>query len=281
MQFTLTYENENGDVLDLANNDNFILTDVDGLTAVDVDITTATVALSDGTTITNTRTEAREINLYLRFAQNISVEAAKRAILAVIKPAKKGTLYFDYNGRDVSIEVTTAAITVPRFSESVIMQINLYAAKPYWTDAAAIVSEVSYFLGLFHFEMTVTSESPIVFGKILDVPIATVTNDGDAPTGITFNLVAVDDGIENPKIERTADGAYFELDGVTMNAGDQISIVTTRGQKTVTKNGVNIINNVAAGSTWFQMEIGNNEFMVLDDSGGEIETYIIYRRAFV
>lgn len=281
MVFELTYTSKQNTTIDLAENEDFILKDVDGLTGVDVNLSTVTIAMADGDDVTNTKTKPRPINLYFEIKPGVDPEQAKRRILAVIKPKGRGTLNFSYEGRNLEIQGVVETIKMPRFNNKVTMQVQFYCNYPYWQDAAAIIGQVSKILGLFHYKMTVTAANPIIFGQILGQATNIINNEGDVATGCLIHLIATGDGVINPKIERAIDGAYFQINA-TMNAGDEIIINTNKGQKSVVKNSVSIIDQVASGSTWFQLEVGENEFTVTDDStGGNLKTNFEYKRSFV
>ena len=283
MEIQFSYTSPQGDTLDLANNENFILTDVDGLTKANVALSTSSVALIDGDTITNTRTQARQMQIYLLIPANENIEAVKRQIFQVIKPKQTGWLYFSYQGRNLAIQATIEAVTLPRFSANSqngsIMQISVYCASPYWRDAQTIVDEITQVTALHHFELVITESNPIVFGYYNAEIAREIINDSDAAVGVEINVIATGD-ISNPKIER-ADGTFFGVN-LPMEAGDELKIVTEKGNKSVTLNGENVLADIMPGSTWFQLEVGSNYF-VITESGGSSDMFftINYKRAFV
>lgn len=283
MEIQFSYTSPQGDTLDLANNENFILTDVDGLTKANVALSTSSVALIDGDTITNTRTQARQMQIYLLIPANENIEAVKRQIFQVIKPKQTGWLYFSYQGRNLAIQATIEAITLPRFSANSqngsIMQISVYCASPYWRDAQTIVDEITQVTALHHFELVITESNPIVFGYYNAEIAREIINDSDAAVGVEINVIATGD-ISNPKIER-ADGTFFGVN-LPMEAGDELKIVTEKGNKSVTLNGENVLADIMPGSTWFQLEVGSNYF-VITESGSSSDMFftINYKRAFV
>lgn len=280
MIIDFNYKSPQGDVLDIANNSDFILTNIDGLTVNDNSISAATVALLDGDTITNIRANPRPIVIYCRFKQGVNVEKAKRAIMKVIKPKQKGVLIYTYNDKVLTINATVEKIAMPRFNNNVVMQITFYCSYPFWQDAAFIVSDIKRVLPLHHFELIITETKPLIFGKIGAQTTRTIINDGDVSVGINIVIVAFDTYI-NPRIERTGDGAFFKV-YATMNAGDVIEINTTRGNKYVRLNGHNIINDIAAGSIWLQLDVGENELTLSDDNNsGNAYMQIKHKRAFV
>lgn len=273
LPFVLKYRSPQGAELNLANNPRFLLSSVDGLTAANVDISATEFAAHDGDFINNLHTTPRGIVLYLTMYQGENVENVKREVLGVIKPKQTGVLYWDYEGRQLEISGTVEAIEMQRFEKSVVMQITLYCSGPYWESAAYIIQKIELIMKLHHFEVAFPQNEGIVMGFYnLDLTRSFV-NDGDAETGAVITIIATGD-ITNPLLER-ADGLYFGVNE-TMQAGDSIEICTIKGKKTVTKNGVNILQKVKEGSTWLQLEVGENVFTI-SEAGGTANMYFTFK----
>lgn len=280
MIIDFNYKSPQGDVLDIANNNDFILTNVDGLTVNDNSISAANVAFQDGDTITNVRANPRAIVCYCEFNQGVNVETAKRKIMNVIKPKQTGVLTYTHNKRVLTINATVEKIAMPRFNNKVVMQITFYCSYPFWQDAAFIVSDIKRVIALHHFELIITGNNPLIFGKIGGQTTRTIENNGDVAVGVNIVIVAFGT-YTNPRIERTIDGAFFKINA-TMSAGDVIEINTTRGNKYVRLNGQNIINDVVTGSTWLQLDVGDNELTLSDDNNsGNAYMQIKHKRSFV
>lgn len=280
MIIDFTYTSPQNDVLDFANNDDFILTNVDGLTANDNSISAATVAYWDGDIVTAVRSNPRPIVVYCQFKQGVNVETAKRAIMKVIKPKQTGVLTYIHDERILTINATVEKISMPRFNNQVVMQITFYCSFPFWQDASYIISDIKRNLPKQHFELIVTASKPIVFGKIGGQTTRIINNNGDVNVGLNIEIVALGT-YTNPKIERSNDGAFFKVN-VTMHDGDVIEINTTRGNKYVKYNGVNVINSVATGSTWLQLDVGDNELTLSDDNNSQNAYMTIkHKRSFV
>ena len=279
----LSYTSPQGDTLALMNNPDFTLTDLDGMTSATVELSTSTVALIDGDTVTNERTQARTMNAYLLIPTNANVEAVKREIFAVIKPKQTGWLYYSHQGRNLSIEATIESISMPRFkagtNDGTVMMITFHCSSPYWRDAQTIVDEITQVTAMHHFELVITESNPIIFGYYNAEIAREIVNDSDAAVGVTIKVIATGD-ISNPKIER-ADGTFFGVN-VPMEAGDELKIVTEPGKKSVSLNGENVLGDIMPGSTWFQLEVGSNYF-VITESGDSSDMFftIDYKRAFV
>lgn len=279
MNIFLEYRSPLGAKLDLANNPDFVLSDVSGLTEAAVDIASYDVAAVDGDIINSVRTQPRSITLFFTILPNRKVEEVKRKVLKVIKPKQTGVLHWEQDGRSLEIEGTVETVQMPRFTNAVVMQVSLYCAQPYWEDAEYMLRQIEYILGLHHFELAFPQGVGVAMGEYnLDLT-RSFNNDGDADVGMDITIIATGN-ITNPKLERS-DGLYFGLTE-TMEVNDRIDICTVKGKKTVTKNGVNIMNKVIAGSTWLQLEVGENVFTI-SEAGGSANMYFTfeYKRRYV
>ena len=69
----------------------------------------------------------------------------------------------------------------------------------------------------------------------------------------------------------------------TLEAGDEVIINTNRGEKGITKNGVNILSKIRQGSTFFQLETGDNELTADSDGDTKGNMYFMlsFKRRFV
>lgn len=260
----MVYISPDKKTLKLTNNADFNFT-ADGLTSADIDITDTDDYYSDGSVVNNTHALPRPINLYLTIKQGRNVEQAKRNITAVVKPKQKGTLRWTYEGRTIEIVGTVQTITMPRFEKAVVMQISLYCNQPYWQDAEYIIKQISEIEPRHRFKLAFPAKRGIVFGVYNKNMSKEFENMGDSAVGCIINIVATGD-IKNPLLQRS-DGTYFGFKNLTMAANDEIVINTAKGEKTVTKNGVDIFENIKDGVTWFQIEPGKNMFTISEEGG--------------
>lgn len=256
----------------LTNNSGFALTGADGLTGSSVAISSTDLATHDGAIVNTARTQPRGIALYLTIRQSASVEQVKREILSVIKPKDNGRLMWTQDGRSIEISGVVEAIQMPRFSEKVVMQITIYCAQPYWADVEYIIKQIELIDPLHHFALTIPQEKGIAFGVYNLALTKDFSNNGDAAIGAIIHIIATGD-ITNPLLEKS-DGTYFGINE-TMQAGDEIIINTIKGQKSVVKNGVNVLSKIKEGSTWLQMETGVNTFTI-SEAGGTGNMYFTF-----
>lgn len=285
MNTKLTYTGVNGNIIDLFNNEWFVVTNVDGLTKATENIASSTTPGMDGDRINSTQTQPRGIVLDLQIKHGKIVEEAKRYILRTIKPKQRGTLQLTQGDRVIEIEGIVENIDMPRFSDSVMMQVSLYCSEPYWHDAENVLVEISRIIDLHYFtdyddDMLYFPSDGIALGEYDLSMTRTYTNDGDADCGMIIHVIALRD-VTNPTISK-ADGSFVGVND-TMVAGDEIIINTNRGNKTITKNGVNILSKIKRGSTFLQLAVGDNQFTINSDEGTEGNVYFTleFKRRFV
>lgn len=283
MYTKLEYIAKNGETLDLFNDKYFDLVNVDGLTSSNVTIATATTPTVDGDTVNNVQANPRAITLDLHVKSDVDVEVCKRHILNVVKIKQTATLrYTQGTGteqRIIEIAGVVQSIELPRFNNNCQMQISMYCSNSFWEDVNEIVVEISRIIPKHHFPIAFPINNPIPLGVIDSDMRKSYVNDGDVETGLIITIIATGD-VTNPVIYNE-NGDYIGVND-SLIANDKIVINTNKGNKTITKNGVSIINKIKAGSTFLQMATGDNIFTI-DADAGESSMYfnITFKRRFV
>lgn len=283
MDTTLHYIGANGNDVDLFRNDYFELTNADGLTGISSDISSSTTPSMDGDKVNNVRTQPRGIVLDLRVKNGVDVEEAKRYILHTIKPKQNGRLVFTQRGRAIDITGVVEAISMPRFGRGVVMQVSLYCSSPYWQDVENVLVEISRAISLHYFPIDENGlafpSDGIPFGEYDLNMTQTYTNDGDADCGMVISIIAIGD-VTNPVIYKS-DGSYIGVND-SLVAGDELIINTNRGEKRIIKNGTSVLNKIKSGSSFIQLDTGDNELTINSDSGqGNMYFAITFKRRFV
>lgn len=283
MDTKLIYKSHDGKTLDLFNNDIFDLINADGLTVANTSIATTTTPQIDGDELQNIQANPRPLTLDLQIKSGLDVERAKRAILDVIKIKKRGTLtYIQGTGtenRTIEISGVVQTVSMPRFTNTVIMQVSIYCNDSFWQDVNDVIVEISRVLAAHHFAVYFPIGAPIPLGVIDRQMQQTYINDGDVDTGLIITIIATGT-VENPKIYNQ-NGEFIGIDD-TLNANDKIVINTYKGKKTITKNGVSIIGKISAGSVFLRMETGTNVFSIDADSGDAfMYFYVSFKRRFI
>lgn len=272
--------NEAGAELRLTGNPLFDLSFIEGLTKYAGNLSSSTSATADGDTITNAQALPRDIVIDLTPKDGVNVQSAIDAIKAIVKPKKKVTLLW----KDKTIEGVASDMDAPRFSERVVLQISLHCSEPWWRNIQSIITEIAESIPLAHFAMGfLIDESGNVEGKPLgEIDLnrtKAFNNDGDVAVGMDISIVAVGD-VENPSLRRN-NGDFIGCN-ITLHEGDEIKISTHKGRKTITLNGENVINKIMRGSSFMQLDTGEQEFTLAADSGASFCYFTVsYSKMYV
>lgn len=274
-----------GDRLPLNGNPRFELIGIDGQTENDNALHSSTTVGTDGDTVNSISTNPRPMVIYLYITQN--VEQTKRYILSYVKPKQRHCLEWKQENRTLVISGVVQKITMPRWQNGIVMQIALHCEQPYWEDAEAVVQEVSEIVPLHYFT---TSDNDMLFFDYDDDGISfgeydvartkTFYNSGDVAVGLEIVVNALKT-VTNPIIYASPD-KYIGAN-ITLNAGETLTITTGRGNKDIRKDGVSVIGNIMQGSTFLQLETGDNTFTIDSDETDIDNMYfeIIYSQRYV
>lgn len=261
----ITVENNRGQTLNLFNNPSYIVTRVDGLNPPNANINTAATATFDGSTFKSSRVNER--NIVIEIVLDDNIENSRLNLYKYFKSKSKVTLYLKTNRRDVYTIGYVESFECDLFEERQKAQISLLCPFPYFVDVKADINDFGITTDLFEFPFSIAAEG-IPFSDTIINSRRSIINNGDVESGLIINLHATST-VLNPKIYNEDTNEYFILN-VEMQEGDDIVINTNKGEKGVThtKNGVttNIINAIEYGSSWFQIEPGDNMFLYTADA---------------
>lgn len=283
--FTLDFISARGNLLPLVNNEHFNLSGVDGLTRTNISLATSSVPSMDGDTVNNAQAQPRSIVLYLEPKQGENVEEFKRLVLAHAKPKIPGSLRWKQNEREIEITGIVQAVEMPRFSQKCVMQITLHCSEPYWADLDYLITELSNIVPLHYFPLDIGGLAfpveGLPFGVYERNHVKSFTNDGDVASGMLITITSIT-GATNPVLYNITSGKFIGIND-TLVPGDEVIISTYKGRKTITKNGVNIFDKIKPGSTFLQLEVGSNEFMIDSDDEEIANMYftLTYKRLYV
>lgn len=288
----MDYISARGDRLPLVDNNLFILTNIDGLTAANAAISSSVIGGADGAVVTNVQANPRTLVIDLRIKDSVDVEEAKRAVLKVVKVKQRGTLEWSQNDRTVAISGIVESIEMPRWRNAVTMQITLHCEQPFWEDIALVIKQINEAIDLHYFvdaetDMLYFPDGGVVLGEYDTIRTKAFHNDGDVAVGLEISIVALDT-VTNPIIY-DGDGNFFGVgygDGtkqVVMQAGDNIVITTHKGKKSVKFGSRNLLPYVKPQSTWLQLQAGDNLFTIDsdDENLSNMSFYLIYKQRYV
>lgn len=157
------------------------------------------------------------------------------------------------------------------------VQLFYAANNPFWYEEESIVESFQAIEPLFTFPFTMSAADPIIFGNVIPSKIATNEGQVEAPA-----IIRITGNCVNPLIENKTTGEFIKFKDLTMNSLDELIIDTTFGQKKVELNGQNVFNKLDFASTFFNLQIGDNEIEFTDDTQSNNATiHFIYRNLYI
>lgn len=264
--FELKVENKYGEVLTLSQNPNYAVKSIDGIDPPDAVINTARNANADGSVFNSAYVDNRTITITL--AINQPTEANRIALYKYFKSKYPVAIYFKNDSRDVMINGYVQSIPIGYFEKKEIFQVTIFCPEPFFegVEKEAVASLTAEALFEFPFDISV----PIPFSEQNGDRETLVMNEGDVETGALFKIHAIGN-VVNPAIVNVDTNERFAFN-ITLQQGDEIILKTVKKQKSVQlirSNGTvsNLLPDVAAGATWFELKPFENIFTVTASSG--------------
>lgn len=265
--YKLTLEDADGATLTFGDGQPYTISEIEGLSPPEATINLNELALIDGQQYNSAKVSARTMNI--AFAIEYKAEQNRLAAYKVLRVKKPITIYYKSDLRDVWIKGYIASVNVTHFEMKQICTVSIICPFPYFRSAQEIVNELSVIVSNFHFPFYGLESNNVVFSYVQNVQNVTVENNGEVDTGLIITLY-IKGNITNPKIFNYNTGSYFGLN-YSFEAGDEVTINTITGEKTVTllrdSETINIFNYVSEGSTWLQIEGWQSTFVYEVGSG--------------
>lgn len=266
--YTLTIENHLGEQLQLTQNPNYNIINIDGLNPPTANINTAVNANFDGSSFKSSRLNERNIVIQLTIEGDI--ESNRIALYQYFKNKKQCKIYYTNGEREVYIVGYVESFECNFFSQKETAQISIICPRPYFINQSQVDISFSSVTALFEFPFSIAAAG-IEFSSLQLGTEEVIVNSGDVETGMTITFVATGT-VENPTIYNVQTNEYIKVN-LTMEVGDMVEINTTKGTKGVyyTSNGAttNAINDLDRGSTWLQLESGDNVVLYTADAYSE------------
>lgn len=267
--YTFAVQNRYGEKLELTHNPAYSISEIDGIDPPDADINTTRNAGADGSLFNSAYMNNRTITITL--AINAPAEANRIELYRYFKSRFPVRIFYKNDTRDVYIDGYVQSMQIQFFAKKQTAQIVVQCPNPLFNGSLNNVQEFSEVQALFEFPFSIEDEG-IPFSEVLDYVEALIFNNGDVDTGAIITIKASGGAVVNPKIYNVDTSEYFNLN-LSMSDGDEVTINTRRGEKSVKllSDGVqsNIVGAMVEGSTWFLLKPSANTFTIVADSGQE------------
>lgn len=277
--FTLKIENTKGNIIRLTQNESkFQVLSVEGLNPSNAQINTTTVVGMDGSKFNSSKLLER--NIVIQVKLNGDIERNRIKLYKYFNTKQWCKIYYTNKNRNVYIEGYIETVEVSPFSDKETMQISIICPDPYFKSLDEIIEDISKALAIFEFPFSIEKSSPIPFSEIDKTKITNVKNESESEVGMIIEVEFLSN-VEKLMIKNTTTGESLTLNS-TFLSNDKVTINTNKGNKSIKllRDGViyNIFNTLQQGSTFFQLDLGDNFFSYLvDDGDGDSKVTIKFR----
>lgn len=280
--FDLVLENEKGQQIKLTNNNDYAITDMDGLNPPSASIVTSETSLFDGAKFVSSKTETRQLDIAIAIQRN--AEENRIVLYNVVRTKQYIKVSYKNGRRDVFIEGYVSDFNIDYFAQMQEATISILCPEPYFKDAEEIIAGVNLIIAKFTFPFAIEATKKVTLGEYEEVLEANVVNDGDVESGMVIEIHANGE-VKNPVIYNRETTEFFGLD-IELEQGDSVYINTTVGQKSVQlfrdAEYINIFNYIKQYSTWLQLAQGDNIFTYEadEDTTSNMDVTFTYRHLY-
>lgn len=204
------------------------ITDVDGMSSVEIDIAESRSTMQVGSSITSQNVRPRSFTMDGAIFEPIA--AQRDRLLNVIAPQIPATLTIKQGGEEWYLDVVpekTPEITAGKGVQ--FFQTRLRAAYPYWRTIASYATQIAGLVAMFKFPFNTGGSWWI--SRYSDSYFTSIENRGNVPVEfrVTFTARAA---LDNPELYHVDTGKRI-LIRKSMIAGERVSVSTIYGHKGV------------------------------------------------
>lgn len=261
---------------------------VKGFEAADYTNHTESNATEDGETLTGKKVGRRllEVKFGVDTDPNETV-LIRRELIRFFNPKNVTKLSANYCYSQAKIECEIDEFDFDdqdTFWSTLIGTVTLLCPYPYWESLDNFGKNIAANMPAWGWPLVFAQEKQEhhELGKIFSyrefTKIVTLDNDGDVDTGITIEFTAKTGAVKNPIITKVSTGEYIKVN-VDMAMGDVLTINTNPGQKKITLNGATISKQIDKLSTYFSINVGENQVQYdADENYINLEVRLYYTR---
>ena len=270
----LTYTNTAGQKLEFGESAPFLVTKIDGLGSPASEIHRQKSPGQDGATVVGSALEER--NLVLEgVILSRDREKDRRRLARIFNPKQGGRLRFERGPtiKEISCEVERVDFPSAMQDNYQVFLISLICPNPFWLDDHTLSEEIVTWIGGMKFPLRL----PTAFAT-KGPPVINIINQGDVETPVRIKFMGP---ATNPKIIKRDTGEYIQVNRELVY-GDTLVITTDFGAKRVEINGQNVFNWIDLGSSFWQLDVGDNVIEYSSDDLVEpAAVSISYRNRYV
>lgn len=253
----------------------FRLLSIEGLSSVQIELSTSQNILNDGSKIRNKRVSFRPMMIECEY-NGYDKESQRRFMAGFFNVHNGGTLQVDYMGvkREIPYEIEGYLSNLENLYEPFKFLVHLKCPEPYLLDLTETIEEIVTWKGGLTFPLRLPTRFAMAGEKEVNV-----YNSGDVEAPATFEIIGP---AINPRIQSRETGEFIQING-TLTADDVLTITTGFGNKRVELNGENAFNLIQLpGSTFINLDIGDNVIeLKTDDVASNAKLTVSYKNRYI
>lgn len=252
----------------------FGITEITGIEASELEISTTDNALVDGSTVDGKRILNRPIHIEATLRDDRNNREERQRIIKFFNPKYTGKLTIDHSGTMRNIEYELEGwsfVAKDNVYDRLSIVVDLMCPDPfmknidnYGKNMAEITKMIAFpwrVLTAKHYDTPDPYKGLTLMGQICGYRTLTteviLPNDGDVPTGVQIKFVATRGSVLNPKIIKRSTGQFMRVT-VEMQQGDVLLIDTNKRHQVIELNGVNCYQKIDRQSEPFELDVGDN-----------------------
>lgn len=278
----MTFVRNDKKTLDMNEETDMKVIDIQGIEASSYTINNI-ASEQDGATVTSIKVEPREITIVGDIEKNENEDTNRDKLIRFFNPKKTGEMFITRNNvsRKIQYRVSSLDFATNKMYEYIEFTLVLESTEePYFSDAKNSGNYLTLISPQFTFPLAIPKTVGRAMGYRTYKPVMPLVNDGDKETGIEIIVTAKRGAMDNLKLILN-NNQYIQVNQ-TLQQWDVLKINTNPRKKSVTLNGVNIINKIDRGSTFFSLKIGKNILKYeCDDGSTNIDIDVQFYRKYL
>lgn len=257
------------------------LLNIEGIESSEIEIHTSDNVLYDGSKVRNRRVKFRPILIEGEYVGK-EPEKQRRSLSSFFNVHYDGVLEIDYAGvkRETMYVVEGYKAKLDNVYNPLRFLVHLYCPNPFLMGSITYSQEMADWVGGLRFPL----QLPMMFTGRSTRQSTIIRNDGDVPTPITFEFLGP---AVNPKVVKDDTGEYIQ---VNREIGEDEKLIVSTGfgdKRVILKNRItgeetNAFGWIDLGSTFFQLDVGNNLISYSAESGQETaKVWIKWRNRYL
>lgn len=281
--FEFKLENENGAVININDEVNFIVISASGLTPPQANLFLSTSPNKKGVKYNGSNLDERNISITIKILGD--VEANRNALYDWVTSEQYIKIYYRNGIKNVYCEGYVVIPKIDMFTSNEVAILSISCPDPYWKDLQDIQIEMGNLLKSFKFPFAINNNG-IPFSTIKSSVDTNIYNSGNE-TGLLIRVV-FNDTVSDFVIENANDVSQkiqFKS-SFSFSQGDTLLINTDNSPRTIQRINVasqleNILKYVEGKPYWFTLKKGNNTFTYDSSNNSAIELTISFTNKYL